>query len=73
MVTSDSYLPQYIKSELDKLDVLLNAIHVTKYIPNLWDLELKALFQLKCCMEKADKGSAKVISYKDDYITETHN
>ena len=47
MVTSDSYLPQYIKSELDKLDVLLNAIHVTKYIPNVWDLELKALFQLK--------------------------
>ena len=41
----DSYLR--IKSELDKLDVLLNKIHITKDTLNMSDLELKALFNLK--------------------------
>ena len=36
----DSYFPKAIKSELDKLDVLLNKIHITKDIPNLSDLGL---------------------------------
>ena len=39
----DSYLPQDIKSEMDKLDVLLNKIHITWEIPNLSNLELQAL------------------------------
>ena len=34
------YSPQDIKSELDKVDILLNKIHITKDIPNLSDLEL---------------------------------
>ena len=42
----DSCLPQDIKSELDKLDVLLNKIHITKDTPNMSDSELKA-FNLK--------------------------
>ena len=54
----DSYLPQDIKSELDKLDVLLNKIHLTKDNPNMCDLELKALFNLKnkddVVLKKAD-------------------
>ena len=40
----DSYLYQDIQSKLDKLDVLLNKIHLTKDTPNMSDLELKALF-----------------------------
>ena len=43
----DSYLPHDIKSELDKLDVLLNKIHIAKDTPNMSDLELKALFNLE--------------------------
>ena len=46
----DSYLHQDIKSELDKLDVLLNKIHISKDTPNMSDLELKALFNLKIGM-----------------------
>ena len=73
----DSYLPQDIKSELDKLDVLLNKIHLTKDTPNMSDLELKALFNLKnrddVVFKKADKGNAIVIMDRDDYITEAHN
>ena len=40
----DSYLTQDFKSELDKLDVLLNRIHITKDTPNMSDLELQAIF-----------------------------
>ena len=50
MGTPDSYLPQDIKSELDKLDALLNKIHITKDTPNMSDVELKALFNLKIWM-----------------------
>ena len=50
MGTPDSYLPQDIKSELDKLDALLNKIHITKDTPNMSDVELNALFNLKIWM-----------------------
>ena len=40
----NNYLSQGIKSELDKLDVLLNNIHITKDTPNMSDLEHQALF-----------------------------
>ena len=73
----DSYLPQDIKSELDKLDVLLNKIHIAKDTPNMSDLELKALFNLKdrddVVFKKADKGNAIVIMDRDDNIREAHN
>ena len=42
----DSYLSQDIKSEMDKVDVLLNKIHITWEILNLSDLELQALINL---------------------------
>ena len=61
----DNYLPQDIKSELDKLEVLLNKIHLTKDTPNMSDLVLKALFNLKnrddVGLKKSDKGNAIVI------------
>ena len=44
---TDSYLPQDIKTELDKVNVLLNKIHITKDIPNMSDLELQALLKKK--------------------------
>ena len=73
----DSYLPQDTKSELDKLDVLLNKIHIAKDTPNMSDLELKALFNLEdrddVVFKKADKGNAIVIMDRDDYIREAHN
>ena len=63
--------------ELDKLDVLLNKIHIAKDTPNMSDLELKALFNLKdrddVVFKKADKGNAIVIMDRDDYIREAHN
>ena len=72
-----SYLPQDIQSELDKLDVLLNKIHIAKDTPNMSDLELKALFNLKdrddVVLKKADKDNAIVIMDRDDYIREAHN
>ena len=43
----NSYLSQDIKSELDKLDVLLNKIHITKDTPNMSDLGHQALFNFK--------------------------
>ena len=38
MEPTEGYLPQYDKTELAKLDVLLNMIHVPN-IPNLSDLK----------------------------------
>ena len=46
-VPHDRYLPEGIKFELEKLNVLLNKIHITKDTPNMSDLELQALFNLK--------------------------
>ena len=43
----DSYLPPDIESEPEKLDVLLNTIHIIKDIQNLPDLKLHALINLK--------------------------
>ena len=42
----DSYLAQVINSQLNKLDVLLNKIHITTETPNLSDLEPQALINL---------------------------
>ena len=76
MEPPDSNLPQDIKSELYKLDLLLNKVHITKDIPNMSDLELQALFNLKnrddVLFKKADNGNAIVIMDTNDYITETH-
>ena len=69
----DSYLPKDIRSELDKLDVLLNKIQVLRIFPisqtwNSW----KALFKLRhrddIVFKKAATGSAIAILDKDDYI-----
>ena len=47
MKLPDSFLSHDIKSELDRQDVLLNKVHVTKDIHNLSDLENQALLKLK--------------------------
>ena len=45
--SKDNYLPEHIKFELDKFDVLLNMIHVIKDTHVVPHLELQAWINLK--------------------------
>ena len=44
-VTTSYLFTSSIEPELDKLDVLMNEMHVDEYIPNLSDLELQDLLK----------------------------
>ena len=56
--------------------MLINNIHITRDIPNLSNLGLRASINLNNgddeVLKKADKGTAMVILDKDDYITNAH-